>query len=463
MKALGLLVFLIVASEVGSFLVKQTVDAPPSNTARLVSPSTQQQDDTLLKPPGRPTPRFLSFLFDDSIKLLNPKTMSSYQVERQQQYGPVFKTNIFFRPTVFVTDEESMADLASEESKKNLKAFFPPHHQKLFGPHSVLVQSGEQHARLRRLIQPCMSPAMMKDYQQVIDDSIHDFLQEMTLNCTADYVTMVPKIRSFFISLVLQILLGTTNLENDELANDLSIWSKGLLAPPLMFLPWSTAAKALRARKRVIKQLTKLIEANPKDGLLGKLLSFQDENGDQLSTNQVIDNVFTLIFAGSDTTASAVTSLWMILSLHPEVKAKLQERPDLMDPFVKKVLQTHPPAPFSMRLNTNQPLVVGGYEIPENWLVVYGFAGVLHSESTGWMDLSDDKRPSTASLAFGGGPRMCPGRFLASTELLSFCRELVNLDWRLDPNQDLEQRYTPGLFPVDGLRLKFISQEDFSI
>lgn len=116
-----------------------------------------------------------------------------------------------------------------------------------------------------------------------------------------------------------------------------------------------------------------------------------------------------------------------------------------------------------MRLNKDEPLVVGEYSIPSNWLVVYGFAGVLYSNSTDWTDMSEGSVPSS-SLAFGGGPRMCPGRFLATIELIAFGRELLNLDWRLDPKQDLDQRYTPGYFPVDGLRLKFISSsEDYSI
>jgi len=460
MKTLYTLTVLVVLAKVDSFPVKQPF---PPHFSRL-SVSSTQPDDTPKKTttPGRPTPRFLSFLFDDSIRLLNPKTMGSYQVKRKNQYGPIFKTNIFYRPTVFVTDEASMADLASEESKKNMEAFFPPHHQKLFGPQSLLVQSGEQHARLRRLIQPSLSPAMIKTYQEVIDASVHNFLQELDQEYTTEYVTMVPKIRSFFISLVLQILLGTTNLENDELAEDISIWSRGLLAAPLSFIPWSTAAKALRARKRIVKQLETLIQEEPTNGLLGRLVTHQGENGDCLSTDDVIDNVLTLVFAGSDTTASAVTSLWMILSLYPEIKKNLKAQPELMEALVDKVLQAHPPAPFSMRLNKDEPLFVGDYTVPSNWLVVYGFAGVLYSESTDWMDLSDDSTPSS-SLAFGSGPRMCPGRFLASTELKSFCCELVNLDWQLDPNQNLEQRYTPGFFPVDGLRVKFIPQEDYSI
>ena len=459
MRLLRPLVALTSLAKADSFAVKPFVRA---SLSLHFAASTQPAAFPSL-PPGRPTPRFFSFLFDDSIQLLNAKTMGSYQIKRKNQFGSIYKSNVFFRPAVFVTDEASMADLASEESKKNLEAFFPPHHQKLFGDQSLLVRSGKQHERLRRLIQPRLSPTAVKSYKEVIDSSVASFLQQLGQEYTTDYVAMVPKIRSFFISLILQILLGTKNLENEQLAKDLSIWSKGLLAAPLTFLPWSTAAKATRARKRIVKQLEALIEKEPTYGLLGRLVTSRDENGDFLSTNDVIDNVFTLIFAGSDTTASAASSLWMVLSLHPEIKETLKAKPEKMNALVAKVLQAHPPAPFAMRLNKDEPLVVGGYSIPKNWLVVYGFAGVLYSNSTDWMNLSDDAATPSSSLAFGGGPRMCPGRFLASTELLAFCQELVNLEWELDPKQNLEQRYTPGFFPVDGLRLKFIPQEDYSI
>ncbi|KAL3810953.1 hypothetical protein ACHAXA_005369 [Cyclostephanos tholiformis] len=445
----SLVVFILVPHAV-SFIDQTNVRVSNSHRfAAIAQPCSEAS------PPGRPTPRFFSFLFDDTFQLLNSKTMGTYQVSRKRQFGPVYKSNIFFRPAVFATDEASMADLSAEESRKNLDAFFPPHHKKLFGPQSLLVQSGEQHARLRRLIQPTLSPAAVKSYQQVIDSSVAKFLQDLSRKCASEYVPVVPELRSFFISLVVQILLGDDALDNNKLVADLSLWSKGLLAPPLNFMPWSTAARAMRARKRIASRLETIIENKSTYGLLGRLVSYRDENGDKLSTGDVIDNVLTLISAGSDTTASAVTSLIMILS--PEIKETIKAEPEKMLALLDKVLRVYPPAPFQVRLNKDEPLHVGGYLIPPNWLVVYGYAGALFSESTEWTDLKDNASPSS-SLAFGGGPRMCPGRWLASTVLMAYCRELVNLEWKLDPNQNLEQRYTPGLFPMDGLRLKFTLQ-----
>ena len=60
----------------------------------------------------------------------------------------------------------------------------------------------------------------------------------------------------------------------------------------------------------------------------------------------------------------------------------------------------------------------------------------------------------TDSGAFGGGPRLCPGRFLASEaaqRLLAAVLAKDGFSWKLKQGQDLRQQYIPGLFPADGL------------
>lgn len=60
------------------------------------------------------------------------------------------------------------------------------------------------------------------------------------------------------------------------------------------------------------------------------------------------------------------------------------------------------------------------------------------------------------SGAFGGGPRLCPGRFLASEaaqRLLAVVLGPDGFSWKLKAGQDLQQQYIPGLFPADGLIL----------
>lgn len=61
-----------------------------------------------------------------------------------------------------------MAELGKEEALGGMEAFFPSHHQSLFGQQSLIVESGDTHGRLRRLIQPVLSPAVTASYYQPI-------------------------------------------------------------------------------------------------------------------------------------------------------------------------------------------------------------------------------------------------------------------------------------------------------
>jgi hypothetical protein len=148
------------------------------------------------------------------------------------------------------------------------------------------------------------------------------------------------------------VVLGTTDVSKD-LVKDISIWTRGLLAPPLFFIPWSTAAKAFRARKRIDQQLLELLTKDTQNqnsnGLLSRLLHARDEDNDaSLTQEEVVDNLFTLIFAGSDTT-SAAASVWLALSQQPQLKKELKDHPERLDAFVDQILEAYPPAPFSFR------------------------------------------------------------------------------------------------------------------
>ena len=204
-------------------------------------------------------------------------------------------------------------------------------------------------------------------------------------------------------------------------------------------------------------------------GVLYKLMLAKDENGEKLSDEEILDNVLTLLFAGSDTTASAAISLWKVLSEDPEGESLqrdlLNSSDEDLEQFVLNVLAKYPPAPFGMRLNGAADAEIGGYRLPAGWLIVYGFAGALLSRpdpelTRDWRRAKDERRGDSwkgSWTQFGTGPRQCPGRFLANLELKIVARSLAALQWKLQSGQNLEQRYTPGFFPVDGFRVEFDS------
>jgi cytochrome P450 len=206
-------------------------------------------------------------------------------------------------------------------------------------------------------------------------------------------------------------------------------------------------------------------------GLLAKLMASRgDDRKERLNDDEIIDNVLTILFAGSDTTASVTMSVWKVLSENPHLKSYLQTATDeQVERFVMLVMESYPPAPFSVRRNMQDDVQVGKYRIPANWLVVYGFAGVLLSRTqqrNTWDLPGNEPTDSKLSrstinranwLPYGTGPRQCPGRFLANMELKIITKKLATLQWELESGQNLSQRYTPGYFPVDGFKVKFIA------
>ena len=429
--------------------------------------------DTVL-PPGRPTSRWIRWFYDDTVRLLNPKDMKL--LERKHKYGPIFKTNFLFRPTVFLTDSDSIKDVAKVEGKATntptFQAFFPPHHMKLFGPNSLLVVSGDKHTRLRNLMMPHLSSAALDSYRPLIQQGMMEFFEE---NSQQGIQPLVPKIRSLFTSIMLQVVLGTQDVSKD-LVDDIEIWSRGLLAPPLTAIPWSTAGKAMNARKRIVAKLVDLMDQPQelnKQGLLAKLLTARDDSNNALTQEEIIDNIFTLVFAGSDTTSAAAASVCIVLGQNPDLFKSLRENSKdggdefLLQTFVTQILESFPSAPFQMREIT-ESIQVGEYTVPANWLVAYGYAAALEESLAPSVDslMISQKEGSDggvatgppSSIAFGQGPRKCPGRYLATCELIEFTKTLLHDGYgiELEPKQNLEQRYTPGFFPVDGLKARII-------
>jgi len=457
----------------------------PSHCAAHTDPPRARWAMSIHKSQGMTSPSLIPGkrgkwpFFGDTFQLINAKTMASYQVKSREKYGNVWRTSIFFKNTIFITGAEALKTTFLEEAKKSTSAFFPPHHKKLFGENSLLVQSGPYHAKLRRVIQTSLSPQAVTQLEPLIEQNVFAFIAECKQN-PVEAFKFADRCRNFFIKLAVAVLLGddVSSKELEELSKDISTWSTGLLSAPITFIPWSTASRALRARKRVARRIAAAIEAyrsdsRPNDSanknnLLFRLVTTMDDvDNDFLSVDAIVDNIFTLIFAGSDTTASAMTSIVKTLSTDPGLEESLRmavqsgegDASLRIDGLIQEVFAKNPPAPFSMREVSKDPLVLtNGFQVPAGWLIAYGYAGTLLSEGSGSSSAGAAKS-SDQSLAFGGGPRMCPGRYLAIKELKSLVFEILGSNgfrWALDKDQDLDCTYTPGFFPIDGLRIKVV-------
>jgi cytochrome P450 len=103
----------------------------------------------------------------------------------------------------------------------------------------------------------------------------------------------------------------------------------------------------------------------------------------------------------------------------------------LLDATVRETLRVRPIS-FATARRIRQPVELGGYQVPNNAVVMA--AGALVQRSPDWFENPDEFHPERfltdkidlhAWIPFGGGPRRCLGASLAMTEMVTVLRTIL--------------------------------------
>lgn len=208
------------------------------------------------------------------------------------------------------------------------------------------------------------------------------------------------------------------------------------------------------------------------------MLARDEETGEGMSDRQLRDEVMTLLLAGHETTANALTWMWYLLSQHPDVETRLHaelsavlggavptvdQLPDLKytHMVIDEALRLYPPV-FGFGRKAIGEDALGGYYVPANtfiWLCPY----VTHRHPDFWErpEQFDPERfspeqvahrPHYAHFPFGGGPRLCIGSNLAMMEAQLITATVAQRYLlRLVPGHPVEPEVSLTLRPRYGL------------
>ncbi|KAL4444058.1 hypothetical protein ABPG75_011795 [Micractinium tetrahymenae] len=179
---------------------------------------------------------------------------------------------------------------------------------------------------------------------------------------------------------------------------------------------------------------------------LGLLLACRDEQGRRLTREQLGDMVLTLLFAGHDTSATALSCIFHELHRHPEAAARLREEqaqvlakhgPQLTEEALADMPYTEGAIRDVLRLRAIVPgfprvaltdFELAGHTIPKGAHLQCSLAQPLRTDAR-WAGEADPLqfRPERwldgaahrtgAWIPFGGGPRLCLGWLLAMAEM----------------------------------------------
>jgi cytochrome P450 len=204
--------------------------------------------------------------------------------------------------------------------------------------------------------------------------------------------------------------------------------------------------------------------ADDQGDFLAMLLAVRDEDtGEGLSDQMVRDQVMTLLMAGHETTAKALTWTQWLLHRHPDVLAQVR-RDGTEWLAVQEGMRLYPPVWIISRVCVADDHM-DGYDIPAGALVIIS-PYAIHRRPDVYPDpetfdpgrfdgAAAAERSIWAYLPFSGGPRQCIGKYFATLEMQLVLKMILDtFDVTVEPDARVEPEALVTLRPKYGMPVK---------
>jgi cytochrome P450 len=349
---------------------------------------------------------------------------------------------------------------------------------RVFGE-GLLTSSGDLWMRQNRLIAPLFTKSSVYTFTEIVREETATMLDQWSHH--QGPIDLLSELERLTLLIIGKAMFSTDMDEHAEeiseilevLRNAFQRRTSGLVTVP-DWAPTPTVRRELAAVDRLDEIVYGLIEkrrgnADAYDDLLSKLILAQDdETGNEMSDEQIRDELVTFLLAGHETTATALTWTWYLLAQHPETHRNLHEQvtdaqaldraefsPEIrtelqyVSQCVQEGMRIYPPVPVIAR-EVDTTDTACGYELPAGTQVVVPQI-VVHRDPELWDDPLEyrpgrfapdagDDRPTYSYFPFGGGARMCTGRQFALMEAQLILASVLR-EFRLElhsPDPDAE-------------------------
>ena len=313
-----------------------------------------------------------------------------------------------------------------------------------FDPNSfMLLQDGEPHHRLRKLVAKAFTPRMIErlrpEVQAVCDSCIERVLEQGRLDVAEDLARIVP-------STVICMMLGVPLADRPRFTE----WTANAThALVVQFAPAQAMARARPALEKLVEYFTAMIEARRKrlgDDLVSELIR-AEEGGDRLTSAELLVQSVGLLAAGFETTIGLISLGVRQLLLHPAELAKLRADPSLIGTAVEECLRFDPPILATLRL-LHEDTEWHGQSLPADTPVL-ALLAAANRDPRAYADPErfDVARKGAPHWGFGGGAHFCLGAHLARLETQLAIGTLVRRLPKLEL-MDAKLRWSDSLFRV---------------
>ncbi len=409
-----------------------------------------------------------------------------------RQYGDIVRFHVMMRERILLNHPEWINQVLVAQHAKFHKSELTRRITTRMLGQGLLISEGDFWRRQRRLAQPAFHRSRVNGYGGVMAETAaahirgwrggeeRDIAEEMTA------LTLDIAVRTLFSSTLpgeaRQVGRAMTFLMRYSLSRQRS--------PLRIPENWPTPKNRRANRElafmdslvyRIISERQADGNSSSRNDLLALLMSALDEDGTQMTPQQLHDETMTLFIAGHETTAQMLAWTWYALGQNPAVEARLHEelhgllggRPleaaDLsrlpyLHAVMNEVLRLFPPA-YIMAREVVESCELGGYQfgpgttiIFSQWLThrdprFYDDAESFRPER--WLDGLADRLPAGAYFPFGDGPRRCIGQGFALLEAAIVIAALAQrFRFRLAPKHPVVAEPLVTLRPRHGIRMR---------
>ncbi|XP_057415043.1 cholesterol 22-monohydroxylase CYP90B51-like isoform X2 [Lotus japonicus] len=416
-------------------------------------------------PPGKMGWPFLG----ETIGYLKPysaTTVGDFMEKHIARYGTIYKSKLFGEPAIVSADAELNRFILQNEGKL-FECSYPRSIGGILGKWSMLVLVGDMHRDMRNISLNFLSLARLKTHllKEVEKHSLL-VLGSWKENCT---FSAQDEAKKFTFNLMAKHIMSLDpgNLETEQLKKEYVSFMNGVVSAPLNF-PGTAYRKALKSRSTILKFIEGKMEERIKrnQNLEEDLLNWVVMHSN-LSTEQILDLVLSLLFAGHETSSVAIALAIYFLPGCPKAIQQLREehreiaRSKKQAGEVELTWDDYKRMEFTQCV-VNETLRLGnvvrflhrkalkdvrykGYDIPRGWKVLPVISAMhldpalfyqpQHFNPWRWKEnIKIGCCPSTSNnfMPFGGGPRLCAGSELAKLEMAIFIHHLIlNYNWEL--------------------------------
>ncbi len=404
------------------------------------------------------------------------------------EYGDVVKLQIGGQDIYQLNHPDLIAELLVEKHKSFVKDSYTRRLTELLG-NGLVTSEGDFWKRQRRLVNPGFHMSRIRAYGTVMVDMTESHIDTWGIGVERN---MHDEMMRLTLGIVAATLFGTDVAEEDAetIGRSLDFFMNhymGIANTGLRFPQWVPTHGNRRCKKEIAKlddvlkrYIAKRRGTGDTGDLLSMLIAATDDDGNGMDEQQLRDECVTMIAAGHETTAVALTMAFYLLAQNPRAEERLHRELDEVlgdraptledlprltytDQVITESLRLLPPV-WGIGREAKEDTSLGGYAIRTGdqvfctqWTThrdARFFPDPLAFRPERWTDDFKKQLPKYAYFPFGGGQRICIGKRFALMEAVLLLATISRrYSARLVAGQTLDLLPSVTIRPKHGLKM----------